>query len=141
MKYLFQPTQTLFRVRYAECDPARVAHHSSYLLWFEAGRADLCRERGLDYWEMEQNGLFLPVVELQCRYLMSARYDQNLLLLTTITEMRRRAVRFAYKIYFGQTLLAEAETYQLLVDVNGAPRTWPPHLLQLLTASGTGSQS
>ncbi|MCK5619596.1 MAG: hypothetical protein KAJ17_09355, partial [Candidatus Krumholzibacteria bacterium] len=41
------------RVRYGETDRMGVAHHSSYLLWFELGRTGLLREAGFSYREME----------------------------------------------------------------------------------------
>ena len=46
------------RVRYAECDPMRVAHHSVYATWFELARTELLRARGLAYRECEAAGVF-----------------------------------------------------------------------------------
>ncbi len=119
---------TSIRVRYAECDPMQVAHHSTYLIWFEAGRADLCRLRGIDYTAMERSGLFLPVVEARCRYVASAHYDELLVLTTTIVEIKRRTVRFGYRLVREAQLVAEGETYQMLVDANGRPTAFPADL-------------
>ena len=41
--------ETEIRVRYAETDKMGIVHHSNYLIWFEAGRSDLCRARGFSY--------------------------------------------------------------------------------------------
>ncbi len=121
---------TSIRVRYAECDPMQVAHHSTYLIWFEAGRADLCRVRGIDYPAMERSGLFLPVVEARCRYIASARYDEVLELTTCILEIKRRTVRFGYRLVRDNQTVAEGETYQMLVDSSRRPRTFPAELFE-----------
>ncbi len=57
------------RVRYAETDQMGVAYHGEYFAWFEVGRTDLLRELGLTYRELEADGLRLPVIEVQARYL------------------------------------------------------------------------
>src|SRR5512147_1090616 len=62
----------LISVRYAETDRMGVAHHSSYLLWFEIGRTGLLREAGHGYRGLEADGVMLPVVEYGCRFLKSA---------------------------------------------------------------------
>ena len=54
--------ETEIRVRYAETDKMGIVHHSNYLIWFEAGRSDLCRARGFSYKEMEENDDALMVV-------------------------------------------------------------------------------
>ena len=65
-------------VRYAETDRMGVAHHSSYLLWFEIGRTGLLREAGHAYRDLEDSGVRLPVLEYGCRFLKSADYDDAL---------------------------------------------------------------
>src|SRR5712691_9582520 len=56
------------RVRYAETDQMAIAHHASYIVWFEIGRTDLCRATGFTYREIENRGLILVVTEVTCRY-------------------------------------------------------------------------
>src|SRR5882757_9232566 len=61
--------ETEIRVRYAETDQMGIVHHANYLIWFEAGRSDLCRARGFSYREMEDEaGALLVVAESYCRY-------------------------------------------------------------------------
>ena len=120
-----------FHVRYAETDAMRVAHHANYFVWFEMGRAAYCRERGIDYSAMETvRGLFLPIVEAQCRYVSPARYDDLLTLSVWCKEATKRTLRFGYILKRSETLLAEGETYQILVDDTGRPRTLPLDIAQ-----------
>jgi len=114
-----------FRVRYAECDQARVAHHATYPIWFEMARTEFCRDRGIDYGEMERCGFFLPLVELKIRYVAAARYDDLLTVETWVEDLRRRTIRMKYRLMRGAALVAEAETYQVLVNGEGKPCSWP----------------
>ncbi len=73
-----KPFLTQVRVRYPEVDRMGVAHHSHYLAWFEIGRTEMMRCLGCSYGKMETEGIFLPVVEVSCRYRAPARYDDLL---------------------------------------------------------------
>src|SRR5579863_2716707 len=83
-------TTTTLRVRYAETDQMGVVYHANYLIWFEIGRTDYCRKHGFAYREMEkQDGLYIMVAEARCRYKAPARYDDEILVRTSLKEMRR----------------------------------------------------
>ena len=76
-----------------------VVYHANYLIWFEIGRTEFCRARGFSYREMEENeNSFLVVAESYCRYKAPAYYDDELIVRTRITELRRRSLRFGYEI-------------------------------------------
>src|SRR3712207_5860823 len=91
--------ETAVRVRYAETDQMGVVYHANYLVWFEIGRTKFCRARGFAYRAMEENDrAFLVVAESYCRYKAPAYYDDELVVRTHITELRRRSVRFGYEI-------------------------------------------
>ena len=77
---------TTIRVRYSECDPMGVVHHSVYPIWFEIGRTELLRSMSeRSYRDMEAEGLFLVVAQLNVRYRSPARYDDTLNLATIFT--------------------------------------------------------
>jgi acyl-CoA thioester hydrolase len=96
------------RVRYAETDQMAIAHHANYLVWFEIGRTDLCRAAGITYREIEERGMLLVVVEIGCRYVIPFRYDDEVLIRTSIAEAGSRSMRFAYELRDtgGETLHA-----------------------------------
>ena len=73
---------TSVRVRYAETDQMQVAYHVHYFVWFEVGRCDLLRSLGHSYRGLESTGLMLPVIEAQCEFRHSTRYDDELLIIT-----------------------------------------------------------
>ena len=80
---VFPRRQSRVRVRYAETDQMGIVYYANYLVWFEVGRTDLLRLTGWTYREMEADGYALPVVEAHCEYRQSARYDDDLDIMTT----------------------------------------------------------
>ena len=130
--------EALLRVRYAETDKMGVVYHANYLIWFEIGRTEFCRARGFSYREMEENDdAFLVVAESYCRYKAPAYYDDELLVRTHITELRRRSLRFGYEIVrlSDSKVIAEGETGHVVTDGTGRVRSFPAGYTQLLAAA------
>ena len=120
--------ETTVRVRYAETDRMGVVYHANYLVWFEIGRTEFCRARGFAYKDMEENdGAFLVVAESYCRYKAPALYDDELVVRTHITELRRRSVRFGYEILrpSDAIVIAEGETGHVVTDPTGRVISMP----------------
>ena len=122
------------RVRYAETDQMGVAWHGGYFAWFEVGRTDLLRERGLTYRELEGRDLRLPVVEVAARYLRPALYDDLLEVRTTLRAVSGARVSFDYAVHReGEDQpLATGMTEHAAVDGRGKPRRLPAELRSLL---------
>ena len=121
-----QPTgTTAIRVRYAECDPMGVAHHSAYPVWLEIGRTELLRESGLTYRDLESQGIFLAVVDLHIRYRRAARYDDELTLHTALTNITRVKIEHSYELKRNHELLATASTTLACLDRQGRPQPLP----------------
>ena len=135
--------ETSLRVRYAETDRMGVVYHANYLVWFEIGRTEFCRARGFAYRDMEENGnAFLVVAESYCRYKAPAYYDDELIVRTHITELRRRSLRFGYEIIRladGQ-IIAEGETGHVVTDPNGRVISLPETYRQFLCAPPVAPQ-
>ena len=112
---------TKVRVRYPEVDRMGVAHHSHFLSWFEMGRTELLRGVGCSYAEMESQGVFMPVVEVSCRYRSPVRYDDLLEVETHLMEISGSRVTFDYRLrrQGEDTLLAEARTVHATVNRAG----------------------
>jgi acyl-CoA thioester hydrolase len=124
-------TETI-RVRYAETDKMGVAHHSSYLLWFELGRTGLLRAAGHSYRDLEAGGVMLPVVEYGAQFLKGAHYDDELAVETTIREVRSRVITFDYRVHRGDELISHGFTRHVWVDPNNRPRRLPADVLDAI---------
>ncbi len=120
--------QTRLRVRYAETDQMGVVYYANYLVWMEVGRVECVRALGLQYKDLEQSeGLFLSVVESNCRYLYPARYDQEISVETSVVKASSRMVEFGYKISSvePERLLAEGFTRHLWLNRDWKPTSLP----------------
>jgi acyl-CoA thioester hydrolase len=122
------------RVRYAETDQMGVAHHASYLVWFEAGRTEFIRSRGRSYAQIEADGWLLVVVEARCRYLRPARYDDVLIVRTRLGVVGPATIEFEYEVVrrTDGELLARGTTIHAAVDRTGRPRRVPNEICRLL---------
>ena len=109
-----------FRVRYAETDQMGIAHHSNYFVWFEEGRSNFCRDIGLPYGEWEKNGVFMPVVEVHCRYKSSLLYDEPVTMEVFPAERGAATVTFGYRLrHEDGRLAAEGWTKHAFADSQG----------------------
>ena len=127
--------ETEVRVRYAETDQMGIAHHANYLIWFEAGRSDLCRARGFSYKDMEeQEDALMVVAESYVRYKSPAFYEDILTIKTAISEIRSRSIRFSYEISRASdsSLIAEGETLHLVTNKQQKVKTIPEVYKRLL---------
>jgi acyl-CoA thioester hydrolase len=125
------------RVRYAETDQMGVVYHSNYLVWFEIGRVELIRSMGLDYKRMEaEEGCGIAVVDVHVRYRASARYDDELVVQTTLLAARGAVIRFGYRILRVEdgVLLCEGETVHVVVDKEMKKRSLPPKYAERFAA-------
>ncbi|MFG0250806.1 MAG: acyl-CoA thioesterase [Phycisphaeraceae bacterium JB051] len=107
------------RVRYCECDPMNVAHHSSYAVWLEIARTDMLRRDGTSYAKLEEAGTYFVVARLSIRYRKPARYDDDLTVRCWIDTCSGAKLDHAYEIMRGKDLIATAETTLVCVNKHG----------------------
>ena len=109
------------RVRYPEVDQMGVLHHSRFWVYFEMGRVELLRARGIAYADLEREGAFFVVAKCSARFLAPARYDEVLRLSTRIVRVGAARIDHAYELRRNSdsTLLCSAETTIACVDRTG----------------------
>lgn len=120
------------RVRYAETDAMGVAHHANYPVWFEMGRSEMMRARGFSYRELEAAGYYMMLTDLQVSYRRAARYDDELIVHTTLLEVRSRALKFGYELWRGSELIATGSTAHITTNHAYQPVRLPTILTTLL---------
>jgi acyl-CoA thioester hydrolase len=123
------------RVRYAETDRMGVVYYANYFVWFEVGRTDLLRQSGWSYREMEVDGFALPVIDAQCAYVESARYDDDLEVRTVGTMVSPVRVQFRYEIVRASdgARLATGSTVHATLDRRGRPCRLPERVRTLFS--------
>ena len=87
------------RVRYAETDQMGFVYHGHFATWLEIARVEALRNVGVSYRELEEEGILMPVLDLQLHFLQPAKYDQVLRVVASVPEMPRVKIRFSYEIF------------------------------------------
>jgi acyl-CoA thioester hydrolase len=125
---------TPYRVIYGDTDQMGVVYYANYLRWFEKGRSEFLRQIGLPYPAVERQGFNFPVVEVSCRYLQSARYDDEVHIETVLTELGRASLSFQYRISrdADDCLLATGSTKHACLDRNGRLTRMPKTLQEAI---------
>lgn len=113
------------RVRYAETDRMGLLHHANYIVYFEMGRTELLRERGVSYRDLEDSGHLLVVVEVGCKFKKPAYYDDMLTIRTSVARVTHVKVVHHYQVYRDGLLLAEGHSTLACVDREGKPQALP----------------
>ena len=126
---------TSMKVRYAETDNMGIVYYANYLVWFEVGRTEYLLAQGLDYRDVEKEGLFMAVAEAHCTYKAPARYGETVTVATWPEEVGNSSLRFAYRVtrQGEEKVLAEGCTTHVLIDKDLRPRKIPEKIRSLLT--------
>ncbi len=125
--------RTSYRVIYGDTDCGGVVYYGNYFRFFELGRTELLRANGLTYRQIEEKeGLILPVVEAHARYRAPARYDDELLIETEITELHPFKIRFEYVIYREGRPIVQGYTVHAPVTREGKLVRFPARIWQCL---------
>jgi acyl-CoA thioester hydrolase len=104
---------TKLRVRYGETDQMGYMYYGNYAEFYEVGRVEMLRSLGLTYSAMEEQGIKMPVLELHCKYLKPALYDEEITIRVVMDKMPGIRIHFRYELYnernelinTGETLL------------------------------------
>jgi len=108
---------TTYRVCYADTDQMQYMYYGNYARLYEIGRVEAMRALGFSYHAFEEQGIIMPVLDLQSKYLQPARYDELLQIKTTVLETPSVRIKFKYEVYNEQSILLN-EGFTTLVFVN-----------------------
>ncbi|MBC7525190.1 MAG: acyl-CoA thioesterase [Flavobacterium sp.] len=113
----------IVRVRYSETDQMGVVYHGSYIPYFEIGRVEWLRNKGISYKDLEDDGIALPIVSMKLDYKKPARYDDVLTITTKLAFYSGVKIEFDCEIHNeNEELLTIAHFILVFVDVkNGKP--------------------
>lgn len=133
------------RVRYAETDQMGVVYHANYLVWCEIGRTDFIRNAGRSYADLERDGVLLAVSDASLRFHASARYDDPVRVVTSLSAVGSRGMSFDYRIERADTgtLLVRAATSLVCINREGRLATLPRDVRSWLEGAmrGEGPQA
>jgi acyl-CoA thioester hydrolase len=118
--------ETKIRVRYGETDQMGYMYYGNYAEWYEVARVEMLRSLGMTYSSMEGSGIIMPVLELRCKYIKPALYDQEITVRVIMDKMPATRIHFRYELYNeAQELINLGETTLVFVDT-ARKRPCPP---------------
>jgi len=134
--------RTTCRVIYGDTDNMGQAYYGNYFRWFEIGRSEMFRSLGLAYKTVEDKGIFLPVSEAYCKYSTPAKYDDMLMIETSLDTKIKAGIKFDYKIYRedGKRLLAKGYTKHPCLNREGKV-VRPPEFIKEIIAKASNRSS
>lgn len=101
--------ETLITARYAETDQMGIIHHSVYPVWFEEGRTNFIKMLGVTYSQLEKDGVMLPLASLSCRYILPVHYEDEVIIETSVAEVKYAKIEFSYRVIMKNTMQVTAE--------------------------------
>lgn len=122
--------ETKIRVRYGETDQMGVVYHGNYALYFEIARTEALRQIDITYKELEQNGVMMPVVNLNINYKRPAKYDDLLTIKAYFRQAPTVKAVIDYEVFNEQQeLLSTGESTLVFVDMATNKVTRCPDML------------
>lgn len=109
---------TKLRVRYAETDQMGYMYYGNYAQFYEVGRVEMLRSLGMTYKSMEDSGIMMPVLDLKCKFIKPALYDEEITICVTMAKKPSVRIHFSYQLFNErQELINEGETTLVFIDI------------------------
>lgn len=123
-----------YRVCYADTDAGGVVYHGTYLSFFERGRTEYFRERGLSVKQLHDDGIVFPVIRLEIDFKAPALLDDLLLISTELVKVGKTSFTMKQRCSreSDDKLLVEATVTLVCVSPGMKPRRLPPELVRIL---------
>ena len=125
---------TTYRIIYGDTDKMGIVYHANYLRWFEIGRSEMFRAWGMPYKAIEARGYFMPVSEVQCKFLTPAGYDDLLQIETTLDTSIKAGMRFTYNIFSEnrEIIHVKGSSRHAFINSNGKVVRPPKFMTELI---------
>ncbi|MBQ5533391.1 MAG: acyl-CoA thioesterase [Bacteroidales bacterium] len=108
------------KVKYYECDPMGVVHHSNYVRFMEEARVEMMDRLGFGYERMEAEGVISPVLSLTCKFLRPAHFQEVVEISVRLSSSTAMKVSFAYEMRVEGNVVMTAESTHCFLE-NGRP--------------------
>ena len=126
---------TQVRVRYAETEQMSYVYYGNYAMYYEVGRVEALRQLGFEYKKLEEQGIMMPVLDLHCKFLTPAKYDELLTVRVVIPELPKVKMHFEYEVSNEQgKLVNEGKTTLVFLNMDSnRPCRAPKELIDVLS--------
>jgi acyl-CoA thioester hydrolase len=124
----------LYKIRYAETDQMGIVHHANYLLYLEQARIEWLEQKGINYGDLEKQGIMLPVYDIRINYKKPLRFGESVKVVVNSGEISGVRIPFNYKLYNSTNdLVTEAQVTLIFISaITRKPIKCPKELLKIL---------
>jgi acyl-CoA thioester hydrolase len=110
-----------------------VVYYANYFVWFEIARTEHFRSLGISYRELEAKGFHMMVASAKCDYKSPTRYDDVVRIESSVTEMRSSSMKFDYKLFVNDRLVASGDSAHVFTNTSGRPVRIPEEVRNLIS--------
>jgi acyl-CoA thioester hydrolase len=113
-------------VYFEDTDTAGIVYYANYLKFMERARSDMIRAAGIDQRAAQESGEGVyAVAEVNIRYVRPAKLGDDLVVLSTVEQVRAASVAIHQRVMRGPQLLADAHVTAAFLDPGDRPRRQP----------------
>lgn len=130
-------TTISLQVRYGETDQMGIVYHGNYPSYLEVARIQFFNHIGISYKSLEENGIMLPVTELNIKYLKPAHFDEELSIHVSLREIPKGPrIIFDYEIFNknGNLLTIASTNLAFINKENRRPIRCPESIIERLNS-------
>ena len=128
------PHRFPIKVRFGELDSYSHVNHTYYLTYCETARVELLEEAGWGMGRLEETGRRIVVADMKIRFLAAAELGEELLVETTVLEVKRVTTRWRQQVMRDGEAIVEVELTGAITDLDGRPVRVPPGLGEALAS-------
>ncbi|MCT4553855.1 MAG: tol-pal system-associated acyl-CoA thioesterase [Pelagimonas sp.] len=116
------------QVYYEDTDMAGIVYYANYLKFIERARSDWARQQGMDQMAMREDGLVFVVRRLECDYLGSAKFEDELIVETAVKTITGVRLIMTQEVLRNEEVLFRAEVTAVCATLEGQPARLPAQL-------------
>ncbi|MCL6283878.1 tol-pal system-associated acyl-CoA thioesterase [Ruegeria sp. 2012CJ41-6] len=120
------------RVYYEDTDMGGIVYHANYLRYIERARSDWVRNLGNDQNAMREAGIVWVVRKIEAEYLAAARFDDELIVETEMSDLSGVRLTMAQLVKRGETEIFRATVTAVCMNGDGKPVRLPAEIRALL---------
>lgn len=130
--------QVTKRVRYSETDQMGFMYYGNYCTYYEVGRAEMIRDFGYTYNKLEKDGILMPIVKVNSKFLRPAKYDDLITIETEIKSLDQLPfITFFHKLYNEEKeLIHKGEVTLAFISAETGKRTMPHDKMMNILKTG-----
>jgi acyl-CoA thioester hydrolase len=126
-------------VYFEDTDTAGIVYYANYLKFMERARSDMLRAAGIDQRAAKDDGTGVyAVAEVAIRYLRPAKLGDDLVVLSTVEQVRAASVVIHQRVMRGAEGLADARVTAAFLDPNDRPKRQPKPWVETFKAISEG---